>query len=520
MRKENTIKNMGSSMFLKILDPILSFVERTVFIAILSKEYLGINSLFSGVLTVLNLSELGISAAIVFAMYKPVAENDIEKIKSLMHLYRRAFRIIGAVFLTAGLIITPVIPYLANGTTNLVNLRIIFLLNILSTTTSYWFFAYRTAILSATQKEYKLAGIRAVMQLGTILIKMSVLLIFRRIPTAAFYAYTAVGIVLNVIKNLILCRKVNRMYPYLKDKNVRPLSKEEKAPIFKNIVGTATNKICWKLNDGIDSTVISALVNVSTTGVFANYIVIKNIITKLLNTVFGSVHASLGNFCAVESTEKKEKFFYTLQFTYFWLYGFSSICLWILFTPFIGGVWLRDSSWLLSGWDEFLLCFNFLIEGLAGAVVKYRDVHGMYYETRYRYILSTVLNVGLSIVLVGPAKMGVTGALLGTTASLLAVILFDPTMVYKAVFHKNPGSFYVLYFKDLFIICATAALVWLICRPFSALTFGNFAVKLAVCLIIPNGIWFLMFRNAKEFVYLRDTLRYFMKKLKRRAARS
>ena len=132
MRKDNVFKNFVAGISGKLLAPLLSFIERTVFISVLSQEYLGINGLFGSVLTVLSLTELGFDAAIAFAMFKPAAENDVEKLKSLMQFYRRVFRIIGAVFLGLGTLLVPVIPYLAKGSTDLVNLRLIFFLNILS----------------------------------------------------------------------------------------------------------------------------------------------------------------------------------------------------------------------------------------------------------------------------------------------------------------------------------------------------------------------------------------------------
>lgn len=512
MRKDNVFKNFVAGISGKLLSPLLSFIERTVFISLLSEEYLGINGLFGSVLTVLSLTELGFDAAIAYAMYKPAAENDVEKLKSLMAFYRRIFRIVGAVFLGLGTLLVPVIPYLAKGSTELVNLRLIFFLNILSSTASYWFFAYKGQILSAYQKGYKVTAISLTFSAATTAVRIAALYLFRNTPTLDFYIYTILGIVMTIAKNLAVSRKVDKLYPYMLDKNVVPLTKEEKQPIYRNVLGTATNKICWKLNDGIDNTVISALVGVVNSGVYSNYLVIKNIVTTLANTIFGSLHTSLGNFCATESRERKEEFFHTLQFLYFWIFGWFSICLWMLFDPFIQDIWLHDAKWLLAPLDRTLLCFNFLIEGLAGAIVKYRDVHGMYYETRYRYVLSTVLNISLSIVLTGPVGMGVTGALIGTTASLFAVILFDPGMVYKRVFHKSAAEYYRTYFAELALVLVTAATVYLICRAVPGHSFGTFVLKCVVCTIVPNGFWYVLFRKRPEAQYLWKSAWYVLNK--------
>ena len=504
MRTSYFLKNLASRVAIQLSTMLLNFAVRTVFIYCLGKEYQGINSLFGSILMVLNLAELGIGTSIVFAMYRPAAENDAEKLKTLMNFYRRAYAVVGAVFLGVGLALLPVLPRLAKGSTELVDLRLVYVLCLLETTCSYWFYAHKGAILNAAQKTYLVtginlwvAGVKAALQIGA-------LYFLRADPPVSYYAYCVAGIVTNILHNLAVKRRVDREYPFLREKDVRPLPREERSAIMKNVVGMATNRVCQVLNDGIDSTVISALIGVVVTGVYSNYLMLKNMVNKCLYMVFSSLHSSVGNLCAVESTERKEEFFHVLHFVYFWLYGWCAICLWILCEPFIAGVWLHDESWLMSGGIVSLMVFNFLIEGLAGAVIKYRDVNGLYWQTRYRYLFSSVLNAVLSIVLVGPMKMGVTGALLGTTVSLIVMLSFDPVLVYREVFHKKAGAFYLLYFRDLLLVAATAALVRAAVQPFAAYTVGNFLIKLLLCMLIPNGLWLLLFRKTAQFRYLWD----------------
>ena len=504
MRTSFFLRNFSSKIAIYLATTLLSFITRTVFIYCLGEEYTGINGLFVSVLTVLNLAELGLGSSIVFAMYKPVADNDTEKVKTLMDFYRRSYRVVGFVFLTAGLALIPALPYLAKGRTALVDLRIVYVISLLKTVCSYWFFAYKGAILTPTQKSYLLTGPSVAVSAAESLLHIAALYLLRRDPARAYYVYCAIGLLSAVINNLVVRRVVDREFPYLKEKNVSPLPKEERVGILKNVVGMATNRICQVLNDGIDSTIISALAGLVFTGVYSNYLMIKGMVNKCLYMVFSSLHASVGNLCATETTERKEEFFHTLHFTYFWLYGFCTICFWVLFRPFIAGVWLHDTKWLLSDTAEFLIIFNFLIEGLAGAVVKYRDVNGLYWQTRYRYIFSSVLNMVLSVVLVGPMHMGVSGALLGTTVSLVVMLSFDPVLVYREVFGKGAGEFYRLYFRDLALVLATGVLVRAITRPFAALTFGNFLIKAVCCVVIPNALWAAIFRGSEPYRYLRD----------------
>ena len=518
MRTIYSLRNMATGFAGQILKFLIGFISRTVFIYCLSEEYLGINGLFGSVLTVLCLADLGIGSCIIYALYKPIADSNTEKIKSLMDFYRRAFRVIGTVFLIVGAALTPVLPYLAKGGTDLVNLKVIYLMMVLEMTSSYWFFAYKGAILEADQKGYVISIISFLISLLNSVLRIVLLLLLRSDPRLSFYVYSAVGITTNILSNYLVKRQVDRMYPYLRDENITPLTKEEKAPILRNVAGMAANRICRVLNDGIDSTVISALIGVARTGVFSNYLMLRTSVDTILRTIFGSMHSSIGNFCAVETRERKEEFLRTLHFIYFWVYGFCSISLWIMFRPFIAGVWLHDAKWLLAPWEEFLLAFNFLIEGLAGAVVKYRDVHGLFWQTRYRYIFSSVLNAALSIVLVGPAGLGVGGALLGTTVSLIVMLSFDPSLVYREAFGKKAWEFYRMYFRDLALVMATGALVKLATLPFSTPSWGSFFACGVLCAVIPNGLWYLLFRRSPQFLYMKNKaaglLRHFAKKKK------
>lgn len=512
MRIWNSTKNIITSFAGQLLNMVLNFVVRTVFIYTLSKAYAGISGLFSSVLMILSLSELGIGSVITFAMYKPLAENDTEKLKTLMQFYRKAYRIIGFVFLGLGLMLMPFLPYLMKGSTDLVNVNMVYILYLLDIAMSYWFFAYKAAILNASQKQYVVSLYSYVGNTLTALARLAMLFLLRSTPELSFYCYVIVGIIGNIIKNLLIKEKVDRVFPWLLEKDVKPLEKSEKKTIFQKVYGMTVSLVCEVLNDGIDTVIISAVLGVNTVAIFSNYIMLKKYVNGFLSTIFGPMSASIGNLCAVESIEKKKQFFNTLQFSYFWIYGFCSICFWMLYNPFIAGVWL-DESWILAERDVFLLCFNFLIDGIAAAVVKYRNVNALFWETRNRYLLSAVLNATLSVVLAGPVGLGVTGTLLGTTAGLVVMIGWDPMIVYRRIFQQNGLRFFPMYFGYLGLAMLTGALVHVLALPFAEYTVGNFLIKLFLCLGVPNGLWFILFRKRPEFQYLKNAASAIMQKV-------
>ena len=503
MRTANSFKNLITGVFGRVLYMVLNFVVRTVFIATLSENYLGVNGLLGSVLSVLSLTELGIGEAILFSLYKPVAEQDTQKIRSLLRLYRSAYRVIGGAVLVLGLCMVPFLEFFVRGTTELVDLRIVFVLYLLEMSSSYWM-TYYSSVLYTEQKSYSISLISYISSFLTAALRVGLLLGLRKTPMLSFYIYALVGTVNNLVNNLLIRRKVRRDYPWTRDLDAPPLPEEERRSIGKNVAGMLSKKVCRVLNDGIDNMVISALIGIGTVGIYSNYVTLRQYVNRLLSTVFSSVTASIGNLCAVDSDERKESFFLTLQFTYFWVYGFCAICFWTLFNSFIAGVWLHDTKWLISDLDVFLVVLNFLLQGLAEDVEKYRDVNGLYWHSRYRYVVSSVLNVALSLVLVGPCHMGLTGALLGTTASILVMIAYDPVFVYREVFHKSAGEYYRRYLGNFGLILATGGLVHLLCLPFSAFTPGNFALRLLICLAVPNGLWYLLYRADPRFLYLQN----------------
>ncbi len=506
MRTSYFAKNFLSRIFIFFLNSVLNFATRTVFLWCLSEQYAGIGGVFNSLVSVLSLAELGIGSSIVFAMYKPAANNDVEKMKTLMDFYRRAYRMVGCLFVVVGLGLMPTLPYLAKDMSIPVDLRIVYLFYIATTSFSYWFYAYRASILIPMQKDYLLTGLRVGLAVFGAVARIAVLLLLRRTPEISYYVYSSLGLIEAVVTNLLVKRLTDREYPFLNDRNILPLPKEERKGILKNVVGMTTNRLCQVLNDGIDTVVIASLVSLGVSGIYSNYLTLKNTVGKMMYMVFSSMTASIGNFCAVESRERKLEFLYVLDFLCFWLYGFCSICLYCLVNPFILNIWLHDSKWLISKGSVFLLVFNFLIEGLASAMVKYRDVHGLFWRTRHRYILSSVCNAALSLLLTGPLNMGITGALLGTTISLVIMLSFDPVIVYSEVFEKSAGEYYRQYFVNLAIVLATGFVTSQICDLFPW-TVAGFGLRLCVCLVLPNALWLLIFHKSSRFRYCIDTMK-------------
>lgn len=208
---------------------MLNFALRTVFLYFLGKEYAGINGVLSGVLQVLNLANLGIDGAIVYAMYKPLAEKNIDQSKALVAFYRKAYRLIGFLILAVGLALIPVLPYLLKDSTELVDIRIVYCLYLADTAASYWFFSYLTTVLQADQRKYVMTRVTYFTQIASTAAKTVVLFAMRGTPVLCFYVYTGTGMVFTVVRNLLLRVRCRKLYPWLKEKDARPLRRRNAA---------------------------------------------------------------------------------------------------------------------------------------------------------------------------------------------------------------------------------------------------------------------------------------------------
>ena len=516
MRFKNAAKNAGITIILRVLEQIVAFVARTFFIYFLSTEYLGINSLFAEVLNVLNLAELGIGTAINAALYLAMAEADKEKVKSLMRFYKRAYFYVGLVVLIIGIILIPFLPYLTKGTTDLVDIRIVFAIYVAKSVLSYWLFAYKSSILDADQKNYVLSIVTYGIACGWKIIQILLLFILRKTPEISFYVYCAGDALCTVISNLIISRIADMNYPYIKEKNAKALSKDDRKLLFKNVYGVALYKISSTVNSSADSIIISSFIGTIVLGLYSNYLLIAKAVITILNMAFNSVTATIGNLNALESEEKKRFAFYVLHFTAFWINGFCVICLWVLLNPFIAGVWL-GTEFRLSEFVVFMLCMN----GVMEAPIRFRNACGLYWQSRYRAVATVIVNVSLSILAVTVFDWGIPGILLATIISRLAITLIvDTRIVHKYVLKCSPKKYFIMYFTSIALVILTGGGLKLACSflPETGILF--FLFRLLLCVVVPNVLWWLIFRKTEEYIFIVNSGKNLLKKMIKKGSNS
>jgi len=462
----------------------VGFISRTIFIKALGAEYLGVNGLFTDILSILSFAELGIGNAMVFSLYKPLAEKDTSKIKSLMKLYELCYRVIGIIIAVLGI---AVIPFLGNiiGDVSYVkeNIIILYLLYLLNSVLSY-FFVYKKSLIIADQKNYIVEIYQQVFYVLQVIVQSIFLIV-----TKQFILYLISVVVFTVLNNYFVARRADEMYPYLKSKEVRKLDKEELKSIVNNVKALIIYKIGHVLIDSTDSIFISMYINVVTIGLYSNYKMILSIFKTFGSTVNNSILSSVGNLNAVASSDRKYSVFREMLYLDVWFYGFTSAGLCLFLTEFIN-IWL-GAGYDLSFDSVIAICVLYYISNVHYPCYTYRTTAGLFVFGKYVPLIAAIINIVLDIVL--GKTFGMTGILLASIiARVVTYEIIDPYIIYKRVFSKNPIGYYSLYlfYAVLVIINVVLCKFCINLIPVDGLI--GFVIKAVVTTAVFNAL-FLMF---------------------------
>ncbi|MBP5273938.1 MAG: hypothetical protein ILO36_03260 [Abditibacteriota bacterium] len=498
-RLDNIAKNMKFALLCQFLVMLVSFFSRRIFVDILGKEYLGLNSVFGDVLNLLSLAELGFADAMLYSLYKPVATNDTEKVKSLMGLFRKVYVFVGIFILTAGSLISPVSPFFVTEMkTPVDNIWFIFLLNVINTGVSY-FFIYRATLLFADQKKYVEVIITTTVRTLAAGVQIAVLMLY-----GDYILYLAVSILATLALNVWITLQTNRMYPYLREKKVAPLLKEDVLVIRRNVFAMLLHKVGGVIIFFTDTIIMAKFVNVAAVGIYSNYMVIRMGLLGVIHPLFNSITGTMGNLNATETEERKRAAFENVMFFSAWLFGCICVTLAVLFNPFIV-LWMDSETMAFGNMIVLLIVVNLYLYCMRLPVGSARNTMGLFHIDKYKVIPESVLNLALSV---WWAKLwGIPGVLWGTIASTLLVPFWvEPWVVYRWGFKKSCLGFFVRY-TAYFLVTALAYLACsYLCRFTHGGVLGLFE-KLLVCIAACNLIYFLAYNRLREFRYLLETVR-------------
>lgn len=493
-RTVNSLRNAATSLGGQILNNLLRFVCRTAFMYTLGKNYLGISTLYANILTLLSIAELGFGTAITYSLYKPLAEGDEARIRSLMQYFRRAYRAIGLAIFGIGMCLVPFLPRLLSRIPTEINIYEYYLLYLIQTVVSYLFFAYKAVLLNADQKKYITDLIQYVVQITMNVVQIAELILFR-----SFFAYTVLAIVFAVIQNVITACYVDRKYPYLREK-ADPLSRADRRTIFTQVYATALYKVSSAIGTATDNLIISTFIGTDMVGVYGNYYMIIQVFQNIIDGLVRAFSASVGNLFAVESRQKSEFTFRCLNLLNNFAVAICAVGFLSVFQPFIT-IWMGEDM-LLERTVLIIVVYNFAANYMQLVCNIYNEATGTFVHGKYRAVATAALNLIISIILV--RKMGLAGVFVGTIVSrLMTTFWYDPVLLYRRAFQKPVAGYFVRYGVTILLISVCAGAVYVLGKPLAAHPVAALLGKGVLAIAVTSAVFWLVYRRSEEYAFLR-----------------
>lgn len=513
-RSQNSFFNAVTSIGAMLLVVTLNFITRTVFVRYLGTSYLGIEGLFTNILSMLSLADLGIGYAISFKLYKPIEEDDRPRIRVLLKLYRQAYLVIGAVVVALGLCLIPLLPRLVRDYDRFAQLGLnpvlIFCLYLLGTASTYWVFAYKASFVRANQKSYLLTTAGYVTSILSSALQIAALVLYR-----SFMLYILVQLCFQVAPGLVEGFICDRRYPIVKEKTGERISREEMREFVRDCSALLLYRIHNVVINASDNIVLSAIHGLDSVGLYANYLILKNALRNLLDTALTALQASLGSIYSTGNLEWSRLMFRVVHFITIWLYGVGAIGLAVLMNEFIP-LWLGSEKYVITVWAfrgsllrtplSLLVGIELYIIGQRQFYGMFREVMGLFQYYKYRPLASVAVN--LAVCIPGVWYFGPAGCVISTiVAGLTTNMIFDPIVIHRYALHMPVRSFYLRNLLYAAVIAGSGLLTWRLCGLVHPEGLWGFLLRGCMCVLIPSAVITGCFFRTQEFRMLLQTAR-------------
>lgn len=497
-RTKRSFINVSIAVITNFIILFTAFAVQRTLVYTMGGDYNGINSLFSNIVSMMSLADLGIGTAIIYHMYRPVAEDDHDRINSLLDFYKKCYLGISGIIVLIGIAISFFLPALAGDADIHDNLYLIFALYLVDCLCSY-FLACKKSLLYASQMNYMADlihfGIYAIQNAAQIF----VLLTFHN-----FLLFLIVKSLGKCVANMILSVYIGHKYPYTRTKQVKPLEKETKQDIFLKVRGLLFHKFGKLLVTGCDSLVITGVLGISTMNLYANYHLIIAGISSLLNKIFNTLTNSVGNFLLNSNSENRFDVYKKIDFFNFWCFGCVAVGMYAILQPLIL-LWMGE-DFLFGKVVVLVLTINFYLEGMRDSIISFKEAAGIFHEDRRIPVIEALLNLIISIILA--ELIGISGVFLGTILSSGVAYLYSyPKYVCKPLFQMSYGQYVSQTFRHLAVIFVILGLTELAVHPMESWNpWVRFFTAGTASVIIFHAVFFILYGRSMEMRFYVDFL--------------
>lgn len=497
-RTKNTTRNIIFGSIYRVVATACPFLMRTILLYTLGVEYLGLNSLFTSLLSFLSLAELGVGSAMVYAMYKPIADEDDDKICALLNLYRQLYRIIGTIILIIGVALLPFLNNFVKGSHPAdVNLYVLYGIYLFNTVISYYLFGYKQSILMAYQRTDIISKCSLVIQLAMYILQAVVLLSLRN-----YYYYIILLPVFTAVTNFANSYIVDKYYPQYKCKGT--VDKITTKEIRKNVMALIGGKLSNTVLHSSDNLVLSTFVGLSMVAIYGNYYYIINAVVGFTEIIYTSLTAGIGNSLVTEKNEKNYNDFKLLTFMNSWLVMWCSTCIFCLMQPFMR-VWVGEDLMFPISMVLMFTVYFYLYQ-INKIVLAYKDAAGLWWQDRFRPYV--VMGTNLIINIISVQFIGVYGVIASTILSLIISIPWSTYTIFKYLFVTSPWEYICDFIKNGLLTVVIVFITFYCCSKVNINEWLNLIISGLICCVLPNIIWIVLYnRNALFKMTLQKLIR-------------
>ncbi|MDO5558734.1 MAG: oligosaccharide flippase family protein [Oscillospiraceae bacterium] len=501
-RKKNAILNISIGYISQICILLLSFVSRKIFVVFLPIDYLGINGLYSNVLSVLSITELGLGSVMQFSLYKPVVDNNKDLINALLRYYKKIYYLIALTITVLGLLLIPFLRYIVKSELKQSDLITYYILFLINSVVSY-FVAHKIALLSANQDNRLQKIINMFSTVGLQFLHILVLVMWKN-----YIVYIIVTLLTTIASQIILSSICNKRYPYIKNRVVN--ATPDKKNILKNIKSTFIYKIGTVIINNTDNILISMIVGTATVGLYSNYCLIVNAVQGFISIITVSLISGVGNMSVEKNKDKMNKLFNSMLLFYHFIAAFGGICFYFLLSDFIS-IWL-GGRFVLDNYTVFAIAFNYYLTNAISPIWMYRESNGLFVKVKYLMLTTAIANIALSIVF--GVLWGTFGILLASAiARITTAVWYEPFVLFNNVFDTPVKQYWIKQLKYLILTISSVAVCLIISKLIpDGLIF--ILIKAVIYMIICSLVFIVSNIKSEEISYIKNIVRGIIKKKK------
>ena len=437
--KKNVKRNMLANAASSGIRLVFPFLNRTLFLWLLSPAFLGLNGLFSSVLGVLALAELGFGTAVVCSMYKPVADDDRDLLRAYLKFYRTIYRCVGVVIFALGLALLPFLDKLVHGTVPLgIDLHVLYVIHLVNTAASYFLFAYRGVVLGAHHRNDVITNIRTAVSVAQYVAVFLILLVTRN-----YYHYVIATVVFTVVQNILLVKASRRLFPDIEPRGSLP--PELRRRVISDVKSIFMHKVGGVITNSTDNLVISAFLGLVAVASYGNYYYVVTSVAGLVAVVYSSMTGGFGNKIYTESKEENFRLFMRMNRLSMVVVMFCAAMMTAMYQPFMA-VWVKDDPTLMRHvLTPVLMVFYFYIMQSRQVLLSFKSAASLWRQDRWKPIVAGAVNLGSNIlfVLFLPDVYKLDGVIFSTIIGFAFIqIPWESHVVFTAFFGKAESRAY------------------------------------------------------------------------------